>query len=334
MADHRRLHSYLGTGPSDTAHALLGDCGCDLDWMAVVGHQSAVAPRPHHVLEEAQQVVGVVVGDEALRPVRRRLGADADVAHVRQLRCEQRLDVAAQDARAHHQRIAAGDQNIRDFRVSPQVGHEALRVRGLEMQLRQVDELRPAEAVGAVGMAGLSLAGEEEDGLLVLVLQAGQLAAVEIGHVVLPLAAGMRVHLEAYAVCRLVDLLLRGAMPQQAVDFGVVARLKHRALREGQLKDRVVGQAAPVDQAAEDVLVGAEWEDAGDDLNGFLQLGPKALPGRQPCEVGGGDRPKRLDGGALAEDHRDSLIRRTACAGAGRGPRACRGVAVRSWRGV
>ena len=63
----------------------------------------------------------------------------------------------------------------RDLGVAAQVRDAAARSRRCaNLQVLHADELRPAEAVRAVGVAGLPLAGEEQHRLAVLVLQARQ----------------------------------------------------------------------------------------------------------------------------------------------------------------
>ena len=89
------------------------------------------------------------------------VGADADAVQVRQLRREQRLDVSAQHRRLHHHRVAAGDQHAAHLRVVADVVHQLIRLAARELQVGVTDELRPAETVAAIGVAGLPLRREK-----------------------------------------------------------------------------------------------------------------------------------------------------------------------------
>ena len=56
-------------------------------------------------------------------------------------------------------------------RMRPEIAEQVIGLRRLELDVLQPHELRPPEAVGAVGMAGLPRRGKEQQGLAVLVLQ-------------------------------------------------------------------------------------------------------------------------------------------------------------------
>jgi hypothetical protein len=83
---------------------------------------------------------------------------------------QERLEKFSQRARIHDHRIAPGDQDVGDLRVHLQVVHQFAALARIELQVIHADELRPAKAKGAIGVAGLAGAGEEQHRFLVLVL--------------------------------------------------------------------------------------------------------------------------------------------------------------------
>ena len=173
VADDRSSASG-STAPVDRirSHRRAGHRRRQLDRVGVVPHHREVLAGCADLLEEAQQVVGVVVGDESLRPVGHRLGADPDRGD--RIHLEQWLDVPAQHPGLHDHRVAAGEQHIGDLGMLGEVGEQAAGLRGGEAQFLGSDELGPAEAEGAVGVTGLSPVGEEQDRLAVLVLDPGE----------------------------------------------------------------------------------------------------------------------------------------------------------------
>ena len=135
-----------------------------------------------------------------------------------------------------------------------------LDVVGRHLQVRLVHELRPAEAVRAVRVAGLALPGEEQHGLRVLVLQAGQRPAVQARRVQQQLAG--RVRVEPHP-----DLVRGGAQgrPGRLAADHVrqplhVGRGQHVGLGENQAVDRVVRGRVPVDQVLDDIGIRPERE--------------------------------------------------------------------------
>ena len=229
--------------------------------MVVVRHQRDVLAGLDQLREQADQVVGVLRTEEAVRPEGQRLGADADGLDVVELGLQQRLEVVAQVARLHHHRVAAGDQQVGDFGVLAQVVVQHARLGRGDAQLLVADELRPAEAEGAVAVAGLALAGEEQHRLAVLVLHAVEPVAVLVArHVHLHLIGRVRVERVTDRIDRLLELTLGRLAADQLGDALVVLGREHAALREGELEDRIGGHVRPVDQLVDHVLIDAEGQ--------------------------------------------------------------------------
>jgi hypothetical protein len=139
-----------------------------------------------------------------------------------------------------------------------EIGHQGADVVGRHLQAGLVHELRPAEAVAAVRVAGLALPREEQHGLGVLVLQAGQWPAVQAGRVQQQLPSRVRVQ---------PDLVRRGAQPgrgrtavEQVRDPAHVRLGQHVRLGEDEPVDRVVGSRVPVDEVLDHVRVRPERE--------------------------------------------------------------------------
>ena len=161
MADQRPLHAQSGARGDDAFHRLLRDILAQLDGVAVMAHHGQVLARLDDALEQAQQIIRIAVGNKTLRPVRHRLGADANVLDVFQARRQQRLQVGGQLPRVHDHRVAARDQHIRHFRMQFQVGGQLMRFARIELHVVHADELGPAEAEGAIRVARLARAGEK-----------------------------------------------------------------------------------------------------------------------------------------------------------------------------
>ncbi len=190
MTHEWRLRPDDRPGAPDALHGTPDNRGLEFAWMRKVRHQRKVTPARHHPLKQAQQVVGVRISDEPVRPEGQRFRAKPDLADMIELMREQRLDAGMQVRRAHDQRIPAREQDVRDLRVPPQVLVEGLRRALREPQALHADELRPAEAVGAVGMARLAAPRKEQHRFAILVLHTLKGSAIEARHVVLELAGG------------------------------------------------------------------------------------------------------------------------------------------------
>ena len=297
--DQRCLRADQGTGAADPADCLRHDWRLQLTRVGEVRHEGERPAGGHDLLEQPEGVVGVGIGDEPLRPVGERLAADPDRLHVLHARAEQRLDVAAQHPGTHDHRIPAGDQHRRHLSVPPEVAGDPVDVRGGHLQVGLIHELRPAETVRAVRMAGLALLGKHQHGLVVLVLHARQRFLAEIRHVQGELPGGMRVQPHPDLVDGPSQLCLGRPVGEQAGDAVHVRRGQHGCLREDQAEYRVVGRRVPVDEAVHHVGVGTEREHHPDGLDGH-PLG-SAEPGtlHQGIEVlrGEGAKPaaRRLD---------------------------------------
>ena len=88
-----------------------------------------------------------------------------------------------------------------------QVVNQLLGLFGSEFQLVNTYELGPAKAIGAIGVAGLTLAGKEEDGFAILVLHPLKGLRTQTGDVELHLPGGVGIEsVLNLAGCRL-DLL-------------------------------------------------------------------------------------------------------------------------------
>jgi hypothetical protein len=248
-------------------------------------HERQCPAGRHHLLEEPQGVVGVRVSDEPLWPVGQRLAADPDRLDVLHARGQQRLDVPAQHRGAHDHRVAAGDQHAGHLVVLPQVVRHPVDLGGGHLELGLVHELGPPEAVRAVGVAGLSLLGEDQHRLGVLVLNAGQWLIAQVGDVQRQLPGGVRVEPHPDLVRRRLDLRLGRALGQQGGDVLHVGRGEHVSLREHQPVDRVIRRRGPVDELLDDVRVGAERKHRPDGPYRQPVRGAETGPRGQDVEV-------------------------------------------------
>jgi hypothetical protein len=277
VGDQRGLAVDRGAGGADPPQRVPRRFGLQFARVAEVRHDRQLPAGGDDLLEEARHLVGVAVGGEALGPVGDRLGADADRAHGRD--GQQRHEVVAEPFGGHHHRVAARDQDVVHLGMRVQVGDQAGRIRGGEPQFGIADELRPPEAVGAVRVAGLALAGEVEDRLPVLVLQPRHRGAVLDGHV-RPLRGRVRVEPAPDVVHHLAHQGAGRPLQPSLVLVG-----QHAGLREGQLEDRVVRHGPPVDQVVEDVVVDAEGEHQGNASHGVADVRRQAVPTRDRVDV-------------------------------------------------
>ena len=265
-------HGCLGTDDrprvAHSADRLLDDLGAEFPPVVEVGHDGEVSPGRDDALEEAQQLVGIVVVHEPVGPERQRLGADANVLHMCEFRRgEHRIHVACQVRGLHHHGVTAGEKKIGDVRVLSQMAVQAACLLGIDFHVL-ADELCPAEAERAVGVARLAAAREEENGLAVLVLDAFKGCVVRVpGDVEFPLAGRMGVEAVANRRDNRGDLFFGSTSTHEIRDPGEVALIEHPRLRERHLVDGVVRYARPVDQFIDHIAVGPEGEDAADDLD-------------------------------------------------------------------
>ena len=295
MREEGALGADDGAGVAHPPDGLAGEVGLQLAPVVVVGHHRDVLPAAHQPLEQPQHLVGVVVGHEAPGPEAERLGADAHRAHVLQAGVQQGLEIAGQARGPHHHRVPAGDQEVGDLPVPAQVALQGLDLPRGELHLRVPDELGPAEAEAAVGVAGLPLAGKEEHGLPVLVLHPLHGLPVQGGDVQLLLAGRMGVQAPADIPGQPLDLLPRHPALEGGSHALVVGRRQHARLGEGELEDRVEGDPIPADQLVQDVLVDPEGQHAGHRLDRPPQLPGEAPELGDPVEVALGEDPEPAD---------------------------------------
>ena len=137
-------------------------------------------------------------------------------------------------------------------------------------------------------MADLTGAGEKQHGFAVFVLQAFDDFAVQHRNVVLQLAGRVRVEFAANIADQGFELGCRQFIAHGLGDAVVVLRLKHAALRKGELKDRVGRYLLPVDQLVDDVLVDPKGQHAGNHLHLEALLGAELLELRYLIQLLGG----------------------------------------------
>ncbi len=178
-------------------------------------------------------------------------------------RLQQRFQVLHQVLGFHYHGVAAGHQQVADFGVLLQVAVKLISFGAGHLQVFVTHELCPAETEGAVGMASLTLGGEEQNGFPVLVLHTVQNLAVQFRHVHFHLAGGVWVQLVANLFRYRLDLFLIGTVPVHLCHALVMLILQHTLLGEDELVERVVRNLVPIDQFVDHILVNAEGEYAG-----------------------------------------------------------------------
>ena len=231
--------------------------------MVVVGHDGHVLAAINQFGEQFDQLVGVLVGHETVRPEGEGLGADADGLDVIELRLQQGFQVLNQVLGFHHHGVATGDQQVGHFGVLLQVAVQLLGISAGHFQVFVTHKLRPAEAEGAVAVAGLALGREEQHGFAVLVLHAVQHLAVQFRHVHFHLARRVRVQFVPDFLGHGLNFLLVGTLAMQCRHSFVMFVLEHTLLREYELIDGVVRYLVPVDQFVDHIFVDPEWQHAG-----------------------------------------------------------------------
>ena len=258
VTNERSLHPDLGAGVPDAPDRLARHPRLELNRVRVVSHDRQMAAGCGHFLEQLETIVGIVVRDKALWPVGKRLCTDPNILNVLKLGREQRLNVPAQHFRAHDHRIAARDQDVCHLGMRSQIRNEVVGLLRLELQTVEADKLSPSKTVGAIRMTGLPRRWEEQHGLAVFVLQPGQRSSVKCRHVVGHLTGRVRIELSPDAIDYVVELRAAGASALQITNGGEVGRREHPTLRKDQLKDRVVRNPRPIDQAVQHVLICSE----------------------------------------------------------------------------
>src|SRR5690554_1441779 len=264
VLDQRALGADFGTGGADTANGFFRDVGGDFLPVVVVGHDGHVLAAINQFGEQFDQLVGVVVGHETVRPEGEGLGADADGLDVVKLRLQKGFQVLDQVLGLHHHGVATGNQQVGYFGVFLQVAVQLLGIGAGHFQVFVTDKLGPAEAEGAVAVAGLALRREEQHGFAVFVLHAVQHFAVQFRHVHFHLAGRVRVQFVPDDLGGRLDIFLVGAVAMQLRHLFVMFVLEHTLLREHELIDGVVGNLVPVDQFVDHIFVDPERQHAGD----------------------------------------------------------------------
>ena len=226
--------------------------------MAVVHHDGYVPAGVYHLLEQAKQVVGVLIGHEPVGPVCGGLRADADARNVVQRRMQQRLDVATEQRRLHDHWIAAREQHARNLGMRAKVSHQGLRLAVGELEPVEADKLRPAKAVRAVGVTCLPRSGEKQQRLTVLVLHARHGAAVQLRHVQFHLPSRVRVEGVLHRARRCLDCVFGRLACYKLVHAVEIPPAQHLRLRKRQLVHGIAGNVRPVDQILDDVVVHPE----------------------------------------------------------------------------
>ncbi len=158
------------------------------------------------------------------------------------------------------------------------------------LQLRPVHELRPAEAVAAVAVAGLPLAREHKKRLGILVLQAPGIEIVVLGNVHAELVAWVRVQRVLHLRDGLPDRFLVAGQ-HGLLDQLEVLGLEHVAMGERQPVDRVVGRLGPVDQLVDHIAADLEGQDRGHHARVVGEIGVASPLADKTAEPLAADRP-------------------------------------------
>ena len=258
VADEGGLAANGRSAGQDAASGGVGCRGSQFSGVAVMRHDRQVLACLLHLFEEPEQVVRVRIGEETIGPVGGGFGPQAYADQVFKLGGEQRFQVASQHSRLHDQGVPSGEEHAGDLPMLLQVVHQLFGLLGGELQLVHAHELGPAKAVGAVGVAGLALAGKEEHGLPILVLHSRERFLAQSGDVELHLSGGMGIEsVLDLAGCR-IELLGRGVAPDQFHHSGEILAIQHASLWECQLVDGVVGNVLPADQLFDNIAVDAK----------------------------------------------------------------------------
>src|SRR5690554_1514944 len=263
VLDQRALSADFGTGGTDAANGFFRDVGGDFLPVVVVGHDGHVLAGINQFGEQFNQLVGIFIGHKAVRPEGEGLGADADGLDVIEFRLQQGLQILHQVLGLHYHGVATGHQQVGHFGVFLQVAVQFLGIGAGHFQVFVTDKLRPAEAEGAVAVAGLALGREKQHGLAVLVLYSVQHFAIQLRHVHFHLAGRVRVQLVADFLGGGLDVLLVGTLAVQLRHLFVMFVLEHTLLREYELIDGIVRYLVPVDQFVDHIFVDPEWQHAG-----------------------------------------------------------------------
>src|SRR5690554_2484775 len=263
VLDQRALGADFGTGGADAADGFFRDVGGDFLPVVVVGHDGHVLAGINQPGKQFDQLVGILVGHETVRPEGEGLGADADGLDVIEFRLQQGFQVLHQVFGFHHHGVATGHQQVGHFGVLFQVAVQLLGIGAGHFQVFVTNKLGPAEAEGAVAVAGLALGREKQHGLTVLVLYAVEYFAIQLRHVRFHLAGGVWVQFVTDDFGGSLDVFFVGTLAMQLRHLLVMFVLEHALLGEDELIDGVVRYLVPVDQFVNHVFVNPERQHAG-----------------------------------------------------------------------
>ena len=205
-------------------------------------------------------------------PVGQRFRPDPDRVQIGEIGLQQRIDIHAEVLRPHDHGIAAREKHVGDLGIVFEVPDETFDLPAGELQLIDAHELGPAEAEGAVGVAGLTLGREEQDRLPVLVLHAVQFLVVLPGHVVLELTRGLWVQIPSDPVHGPRRFRVTRPFFRQCRHLVEVVRRQHIPLRECKLEHGIVGDILPSDQVLHHVGIGPERQNPRHDFHFEFQV--------------------------------------------------------------
>ena len=130
-----------------------------------MGHDGDVFALASEFGEKSQNVGRIGICDEAIRPERQGLRADSNCTQMLELGIGQRSQVFLESGCLHDHWIAAGHEQVCNLFVALQVFVQRGHFTCGDAQILVLDELGPAETEGAIGMARLTMAGEEQQGV-------------------------------------------------------------------------------------------------------------------------------------------------------------------------
>ena len=110
-------------------------------------------------------------------------------------------------------------------------------------------------------------------------------------HVMGQLTAGVRVERQTDTTDLLSQLGFGRVQPEQPLEPAEVVGAEHGALRENELKNRVVRYLRPVDQLVEHISVRAKRQDLSDYLNCFSEFVVEKTPIAEPPRCFSNQRP-------------------------------------------
>ena len=180
---------------------------------------------------------------------------------------EKWLDVTTQKFCFHHHGVTTGDEDAANLRVVTHILDELAGFPAGKLKVRIADELCPPETVGAVGMAGLALCREKQDGLIILVLHALQRVVAKLGFVQFQLTGRVRVQLLPHLEGSLANFRLTCLAGHEVTHVLEIFISQHFTLGECELEYRVGGKAFAVNEILHHIIVYPEGQDSTDSLH-------------------------------------------------------------------